>query len=98
MIRDEWSKMAANGVTEEELATAKTYLTGAYPLRFDGNGTIANILVGMQMDDLPVEYVNTRNDLVNAITLDDIKRVAARILKPDALHFVVVGQPEGLDS
>lgn len=90
--------MAANGVTEEELATAKTYLTGAYPLRFDGNGTIANILVGMQMDDLPVEYVNTRNDLVNAITLDDIKRVAARILKPDALHFVVVGQPEGLDS
>lgn len=98
VIRDEWSKMAANGVTEEELATAKTYLTGAYPLRFDGNGTIANILVGMQMDDLPVEYVNTRNDLVNAITLDDIKRVAARILKPDALHFVVVGQPEGLDS
>lgn len=98
VIRDEWSKMAANGVTEEELATAKTYLTGAYPLRFDGNGTIANILVGMQMDELPVEYVNTRNDLVNAITLDDIKRVAARILKPDALHFVVVGQPEGLDS
>ncbi|MCR9110449.1 pitrilysin family protein [Marivita sp. XM-24bin2] len=98
VIRDEWTKMAENGVTEEELATAKTYLTGAYPLRFDGNGPIANILVGMQMDDLPVDYVNTRNDKINEITLEDIKRVAARVLKPEALHFVVVGQPEGLES
>ena len=98
VIRDEWSKMAEAGVTEEELEVAKTYLTGAYPLRFDGNGPIANILVGMQMDDLPVDYVNTRNAKIEAITLDDIKRVAARVLKPEALHFVVVGQPEGLDS
>ena len=98
VIRDEWTKLAENGVTEEELATAKTYLTGAYPLRFDGNGPIANILVGMQMDDLPADYVNTRNAQIEAITLDDIKRVAARVLKPEALHFVVVGQPEGLDS
>jgi zinc protease len=98
VIRDEWSRMAETGVTEEELQIAKTYLTGAYPLRFDGNGRIANILVGMQMDDLPVDYVNTRNAKIEAITLDDIKRVAARILKPEALHFVVVGQPEGLDS
>ena len=98
VIRDEWSRMAEAGVTEEELEIAKTYLTGAYPLRFDGNGPIANILVGMQMDDLPVDYVNTRNAKIEAITLDDIKRVAARVLKPEALHFVVVGQPEGLDS
>lgn len=98
VIRDEWAKMAENGVTEEELETAKTYLTGAYPLRFDGNGRIANILVGMQMDDLTPEYVTTRNAQIEAITLDDIKRVAARILKPDALRFVVVGQPEGLES
>ena len=67
-------------------------------MRFDGNGAIANILVGMQMDDLPVDYVKTRNDKVEAITLEDIKRVADRVLKPDALRFVVVGQPEGLDS
>jgi zinc protease len=98
VIRDEWTKIAENGVTEEELSIAKTYLTGAYPLRFDGNGPIANILVGMQMDGLPVDYVNTRNAQIEAITLDDVKRVAARIFKPEALHFVVVGQPEGLES
>ena len=98
VIRDEWTKMAEMGVTQEELDGAKTYLTGAYPLRFDGNGPIANILVGMQMDDLPVDYVNTRNAKIEAITLDDIKRVAGRVLKPDALRFVVVGKPDGLDS
>ena len=98
VIRDEWTKIAENGVTDEELSIAKTYLTGAYPLRFDGNGPIANILVGMQMDGLPVDYVNTRNAQIEAITLDDVKRVAARIFKPEALHFVVVGQPEGLES
>ena len=98
VIRDEWAKLAAEGVTEQELEDAKKYLTGAYPLRFDGNSTIANILTGMQMDDLPIDYADTRNDKVNAVTLDDIKRVAARLMQPDALHFVVVGQPEGIES
>ncbi len=98
VIRDEWTKMAEHGVTQEEMARAKTYLTGAYPLRFDGNGTIANIMVGMQMDDLPVDYIATRNSKVEAVTLDDVNRVAKRILRPQDLHFVVVGKPVGLTS
>lgn len=95
VIRSEWQRMADDGPTEDELERAKTYLTGAYPLRFDGNGPIANILVGMQMDDLPIDYVATRNDKVNAVSMADIKRVAKRILRPQDLHFVIVGQPEG---
>ncbi|MCH2094294.1 MAG: insulinase family protein [Rhodobacteraceae bacterium] len=98
VIRTEWERAATEGVTADELARAKTYLTGAYPLRFDGNGPIANILVGMQTQDLSPEYIVTRNDSVNAVTLDDIKRVAARLLQPENLSFVVVGQPVGLDS
>ncbi len=98
VIRDEWARMATEGPTIEELERAKTYLTGAYPLRFDGNGPIANILVGMQMDDLPIDYAVTRNDKVNAVTLDDVKRVAARVMRPDDLHFVIVGQPTAQDG
>lgn len=98
VIKDEWRKMAEEGVSEEELSRAKTYLTGAYPLRFDGNGTIAGILTGMQFQNLPISYIATRNDNVNAVTLDDIKRVAARVLRPDELHFVVVGQPDELET
>jgi len=96
VTRSIWQDMAENGVTEEELQAAKLYMTGAYPLRFDGNGTIAGILAGMQQDGMPTEYINTRNDRVNAVTMEDIRRVAARLLQPDGLRFVVVGQPEGL--
>lgn len=96
VIRQEWQKMVETGLTQEELDAAKTYLTGAYPLRFDGNGPIANILVGMQMDGLPADYVVQRNELVEALTLEDMNRVAKRLMRPEDLHFVVVGQPEGL--
>ena len=97
-IRAEWAKAAAEGITQEELDAAKTYITGAYPLRFDGNTPIANILVGMQMLGLPTDYIATRNDRVEAVTLEDVKRVAAELLEPENLHFVVVGQPEGLEA
>ncbi len=96
VIRDEWVKMRDIGVTAQELQDAKTYLTGAYPLRFDGNGPIANIMVGMQMQGLGVDYIDTRNDRVNAVTQEDVNRVAKRLLDPSQMRFVVVGQPEGL--
>ncbi|RLJ99823.1 M16 family metallopeptidase [Ruegeria conchae] len=98
VIRDEWARAASEGFTQEELDDAKTYLTGAYPLRFDGNGQIAGIMVGMQMEDLPIDYIATRNDKVNAVTLEDINRVAAEFLDPEGLHFTVVGKPIGLDG
>jgi len=98
VIRTEWAKLRDEGVTQQDLDSAKTYLTGAYPLRFDGNGTIANIIVGMQINGLPIDYPATRNDKVEAVTLDDINRVAATRLDLDSLSFVVVGQPEGLDA
>ena len=97
VIRAEWARMANSGVTQDELRRAKTYLTGSYPLRFDGNGPIANIMVGMQMQGLPVAYITSRNDKINAVTLEDANRVAQQLLDPEGLHFVVVGRPEGLE-
>ncbi|MDO6522035.1 pitrilysin family protein [Shimia thalassica] len=96
VIQDEWARMANDGVTLDELDKAKALLTGAYPLRFDGNGAIAEIMVGMQVQGLPIDYIKTRNDKVNAVTLDEINRVASELLKPDALQFVIVGKPEGV--
>mgnify|MGYP006274763135 FL=1 len=98
VIEDQWRRIAEDGVTAEELDAAKTYLTGAYPLRFDGNGPIARILVGMQMDGLAITYPQTRNEKLAAITLEEVNRVAAELLDPDRLHFVVAGQPEGLEA
>lgn len=98
VIRGEWRRMAEEGVSAQELRDAQTYLTGAYPLRFDGNGRIAAILTGMQMDDLPVSYVETRNERINAVTLEQLNSFAARFLDPEGLHFTIAGRPEGLKT
>ncbi len=96
VTRAEWARMAADGVTQDELDEAKAYLTGAYPLRFDSNRSIARILAGMQVDGLGLDYVRTRNGKVNAVTADDVRKVARRLYRLEDLHFVVAGQPVGL--
>jgi zinc protease len=96
IIRSEWARISSEGVTAEELEAAKLYLTGAYPLRFDSNSKIAGNLVGMQAVGLPLDYVKTRNDQVNALTLEQVNRVAKTLYRPEELHIVVVGKPEGV--
>ena len=98
IIRAEWLRMAEQGVTEEELASAKTYINGSFPMRFDSNRRIAGVLVAVQLNRLDTDYINRRAKLIDAVTTDDIKRVSKRLLDPKALTVVVVGQPEGLEA
>jgi len=97
VVLAEWEDLADNGVTAEELEAAQRYMTGAYPLRFSGNSSIAGTLAAMQADDMPIDYINTRNERVMAVTLEDIQRVARRVIDTETLQFVVVGQPDGLE-
>ncbi len=97
LVREQWQWLAAGGISQDDLDRIKTYLTGAYALRFEGNGSIAAILASMQLQGFDIDYVNVRNDLVEAVTLEDIHRISARMADPEALHFVIVGQPQGLD-
>lgn len=96
LVRAEWTRIAAEGVTAEELDAAKRFVTGSFALRFAGNGQTARILAGLQISGRPIDYVNTRNDLMNAVTLDEANRVAKRLFRPDKLQVVVVGSPAGL--
>jgi zinc protease len=90
VIRDEIKRMAEVGPTPAELDKAKSYLTGSYALRFDTSDKIAGQLLAIQMDDLGLDYIDKRNALIEAVTLADVKRVAARLLsKP--LTVVTVG-------
>ncbi len=95
LIRQEWRRLAADGVTAEELEDAKTFLTGSFPLRFTSTDRIASILLGMQIEDLGIDFLDRRNQEVLAVTLDNANRVAARLWDVDALSVVVVGAPEG---
>ncbi len=93
IIRDELHKMAEDGPSQEDLDNAKSYLIGSYPLRFDTNSKIASQLLGLQMDGFGPEYVENRNKMIAAVTLDDLKRVAKRLLANDDLIVTIVGKP-----
>ncbi|OYQ32486.1 peptidase M16 [Niveispirillum lacus] len=92
-----WGEVAKNGITEAELRDAQTYLTGSFPLQFTNNGAIAGLLLQVQRDDLGIDFLNKRNDLLNAVTISDVKRVADRLLDPEKLTTVLVGQPVGIE-
>lgn len=98
IIRTEITKMRDGGATEAELALAKKYLTGSYPLSFASSGKIAGELVGMQLEGFTTDFVNKRNGYIEAVTLADVNRVAKRLLSPENLYWVVVGAPDGVTS
>ena len=97
LMKAEWRRMQEEGLTQEELDNAKTYLTGSFPLQFTSSEAIADVLLQVQRDGLGIDYLDRRSDLINAVTLEDVKRVAGRLLDPEALLTVVVGRPEGIE-
>lgn len=96
VIREEWRRMAERGATAEELADAKTYLNGSFPLQLESTRAIAGLLEAIQLDHLGIDYLDRRSRLIDAVTLADIRRVAARLLDEHRLSFVVLGDPQGL--
>ncbi len=98
VIESEIGRMARDGITDKELADAKTFLTGSYALNFDTSSAIAGQLVGMQRYGFDTDYINQRNAYIAAVTREDVNRVAKRLLDPKRLFWVIVGEPEGLDS
>lgn len=98
LLRQEWGRFAAEGPTEEEVRAAKSYLTGSLPLALTSTDDIAAVLNDLQRDNLDYDYINKRNALIGAVTAADVKRVAARLLKPENLTVILVGQPQGMIS
>ena len=98
LVRSEWRRMARDGVDADELAAAKTYLNGSFPLRLDSTRDIAAMLVSIQINRLGIDYLDRRASLIDAVDGTDVKRLAARLLAPDKLAVVVVGDPPDLES
>ena len=96
VAKDVMKRFAEEGPTAEELADAKTYLTGSYALRFDSNAKIANVLLSLQQDNLGSQYINNRNAMIEAVTLDQVRQQAKRLVRPDDMSITIVGRPVGI--
>lgn len=94
VTKDVMARFAKDGVTEKELADAKTYITGSFPLNFDSNAKIATALNGFQRAGLGPDYIVKRNALVNAVTRERVNEVAKKYFDPARLTIVIAGTPQ----
>ncbi len=98
IIRKEWARVASKPISQSELDDAKSYITGSYFTQFNSTQRIAGLLRGLQVDKLGIDYLDRRNKLIEAVTIADIQRVARRLMKPEELTFVLVGEPKGVTA
>ncbi|BBU60772.1 peptidase M16 [Methylosinus sp. C49] len=96
VIQAQFADLANAGPSADELDKAKKYLTGSYALRFDTSTKIAGQLVNLQLDGFAPSYLDERNGRIDAVTLDDARRVAKRLLGDGELLVSIAGRPQGL--
>ncbi|MET4753478.1 zinc protease [Bradyrhizobium sp. RT11b] len=90
-VETEIRRIAEEGPTQKELDEAKSYLKGSQVLALDTSSNLAQTLLQYQLDKLPIDYIEKRNTIVDAVTLDDTRRVAKK-LWGDGLLTVIVGR------
>lgn len=78
-------------VGEEELADAKNFLTGVFPLRAETQEGMTGLIVNQQLYGLPADYLQTYRDHVMTVTAEDVMRVAKEHIRPDEIAIVLVG-------
>jgi len=97
IVEKETKRMGQNGPTPEELGAAKSYLKGAYALSLDSSPKIAAQLTQIQLDNLGIDYIQRRGAMIDAVSIEDAKRVAKRLYSGGML-VTVAGRPKGLTS
>lgn len=97
LIRKVWGNMI-EGATQNELDFVKKRVIGSFALNFSSTLKIAKALLVYQVDNLGLDFINKRNEMIAALTLDDINRVAKKLLNPEQLSFVICGEPKALSA
>jgi zinc protease len=93
-ITREVRRMAEDGPTQQELDEAKSYLKGSQMLALDTSSKLASALLQYQLDKLPIDYIEKRNAIVDAVTLDDAKKAAQRLWGQGLLTVIVGRAPQ----
>jgi zinc protease len=98
IIQQQVEDIKTNGVTDQELEDAKSYLVGSLPTALSSTDKIAGILLTLQMNERDINYLDQYANNINTVTQDDIKRIANRILDIDQAITIMVGQPENVEN
>jgi zinc protease len=96
VVGQEMKKLADTPVSAQELEDAKSYLVGSVPLALSSTDNIASIMMSLQTEGLPATYLDHYEESIRKVTIEDIQRVAARLLDPAKMTIVMVGKPAGI--
>lgn len=90
LLREIIADYAETGPTPDELERAKRYVKGSYAVsNLTNSRSIAATLVGIQQDELGIDYIDRRQTLIDAVTLDDVRAAARRLLAVEPAILVV---------
>lgn len=87
----ELERIRESDVGDDELADAKSFLTGVFPIRAETQEGLTNLIVNQHLYGLPENYLQTYRANIDAVTVDDVKRVARAYVRPDEMAIVIVG-------
>jgi zinc protease len=91
LMVDEFARLQRDRVNSRELADAQAYLSGSFPLTIETPDAIAMQVLNAVFYELPLEELLSYRERVNAVTPDDVQRVAQAYVRPDRLSVVLVG-------
>lgn len=91
-IMYELKRIIDEKATEEELASAKAYVTGSFARSLESPQTIANFALNVKRYNLPDDYYANYLKRVAEVTLEDIQAMAKKYIKPENAHIIVVGK------
>ena len=93
LISQEWDKMKDTLVSDKELSDAKSYLIGSLPLALTSTDSIAGLLMTLQLERLPIDYLDQRAERINAVTKEDVQSISKRLLNTKDFTTILVGNP-----
>ena len=98
IIHAEILKMATQTISKDELQHAKDYIIGSMPLALTSTDNISSILLGLQLHNRPIEYLDNLSMNINKVTIEDVQRVSKRLLDTKKLTTIMVGNPENISN
>lgn len=98
IIKNEMKILNDKKISAQELQDAQSYITGSMPLSLTSTDKVSSILLSLQLDGRPINYLDGYVERINNVTIQDIQKVSKRVLNPDKLVTILVGKPENLNN
>ncbi len=98
IIKEQMNLLRDTDITMQELTDAKSYIIGSMPLSLSSTDKVSGILLGLQLDNRPIDYLDTYQNRIEGITIEDLKRLSNELLNPQDLLTILVGKPENINN